>query len=92
MAVIVQYEVTPPDAERFLATVKRFKSITESGGGEPIAVCRLESDPSRFTILERWPSHDAMHAASEEHGDEFNREAGTEGLEWVTKVWTVSEV
>jgi hypothetical protein len=28
-----------------------------------------------------------MHAASEKVGDDFNREAGTEGLKWTTHIW-----
>jgi hypothetical protein len=28
-----------------------------------------------------------MHEASEKYGDQFNAEAGTEGLEWDTRIW-----
>lgn len=88
MSVIVHYEVSPPDAERFLTALKKFRPATEAAGGRIIATGRLEADPSRFVVLEEWDSHDTMHRASDELGDEFNREAGTEGLEWITKVWT----
>jgi hypothetical protein len=28
-----------------------------------------------------------MHEASEKYGDQFNSEAGTEGLKWETRIW-----
>lgn len=88
MSVLVQYEVTPPDADRFLKTAKKFQPIVQQEGGKPIGIYRLESGPSRFLVLEEWESHDAMHIVSDKYGDEFNRDAGTEGVEWVTKIWT----
>jgi hypothetical protein len=46
-----------------------------------------ESDPSEVTTLSEWDSHDAMMAATDRFGDDFNRDAGTEGLEWETRIW-----
>jgi hypothetical protein len=37
--------------------------------------------------MSEWDGHDQMHAASEKYGDDFNREAGTEGLDWTTHIW-----
>jgi hypothetical protein len=37
--------------------------------------------------LSEWESHDAMMAATDRFGDDFNRDAGTEGLEWETRIW-----
>ena len=91
MTVLVHYEVTPPDSERFLRTAKKYAPLTEQEGGRVIGLYRLESDPSRFLLLEEWASHQAMHIVSEKYGDDFNREAGTEGVEWETKVWTPVE-
>jgi hypothetical protein len=28
-----------------------------------------------------------MHEASEKYGDQFNSAAGTEGLDWETRIW-----
>ena len=39
------------------------------------------------TTLSEWESHDAMMAATDRFGDDFNRDAGTEGLEWETRIW-----
>jgi hypothetical protein len=41
-------------------------------------------------VLQEWDSHDAFHESSEEVGDEFNRRAGTEGLEWETHIWATT--
>lgn len=88
MSVLVQYEVSPPDPERFIAAGKKFIPLIEAEGGKVVGAYRLENDPSKFTWLEEWESHDVMHKASDKHGEDFNREAGTEGIEWTTKVWT----
>jgi hypothetical protein len=46
-----------------------------------------QSDPTMVSKISEWDSHDAMHEASEKYGDQFNAEAGTEGLEWETRIW-----
>ena len=46
-----------------------------------------ESDPSEVCTMSEWDSHDAMMAATDRFGDDFNRDAGTEGLEWETRIW-----
>jgi hypothetical protein len=45
-----------------------------------------ESDASEWRLSE-WESHDAMMAGTDRFGDDFNRDAGTEGLEWETRIW-----
>ena len=39
------------------------------------------------SVISEWESHDQMHEASEKHGDQFNEEAGTAGLQWTTHIW-----
>jgi hypothetical protein len=51
------------------------------------AVDEDENEPGHLSTMPEWDGHDQMHAASEMHGDDFNREAGTEGLEWATHIW-----
>lgn len=86
MSVLVQMSVEAPDVERFIATSKRFEPMMEEMGARNQAIYRAEGG-SEVTSLSEWESHDAMHAASEKYGDQFNAEAGTEGLEWVTRIW-----
>lgn len=86
MSVLVQMSVTPPDVERFIATSKRFEPMMEEMGARNQAIYRAEGS-GEVTSMSEWESHDAMHAASEKYGDQFNAEAGTEGLDWVTRIW-----
>ena len=86
MSVLVQMTVEAPDAERFIATSKRFEPLMEEMGARNQSIYRQEGG-SELTSMSEWDSHDAMHAASEKYGDQFNAEAGTEGLEWVTRIW-----
>ncbi len=37
--------------------------------------------------MSEWDSHGHMMSSTDEWGDDFNREAGTEGLEWETRIW-----
>jgi hypothetical protein len=87
MTVLVQMRVTVPDVDRFLATSKRFEPLMEEMGAKNQRIYRSESLPSEVTSLSEWDSHDQMHEASEKYGDQFNSEAGTEGLEWETRIW-----
>ena len=88
MPVYVEMVVRPPDPAKFEAAAK------ESIGEKPDGLIeqwfgRLESDPGLYAFGGVWQSHDAMHAYSEKIGDEFNAKAGTEGVEWETKVWEI---
>ena len=88
MSVLVQFRVTTPDPARFRTAIENMPEFTESPGfvSHPGAYT-AESDPNEVTELELWESHDHMHAASEEYGEQFNADAGTEGLDWDTKIW-----
>lgn len=85
--VLVQFRVTVPDVERFKAAFERSVPLMEGEGARNQRLFASEANPSEVTMMAEWDSHDAMHAASEKFGDEFNAEAGTEGLDWETTVW-----
>lgn len=86
MTVLVEFKVRVPDPERFRATSKRFEPLMQEMGARNQRLFVNEDDPNMFTSLTEWDSHDAMHAASEKHGDKFNEEAGTAGLGWETNI------
>jgi hypothetical protein len=85
--VLVQFRVHVKDVERFKATATKFAPVIEELGGRHHRAYVAESDPSEVCTLSEWESHDAMMAATDRFGDDFNREAGTEGLEWETRIW-----
>jgi quinol monooxygenase YgiN len=88
MAVLVTMQVGPVDWGKFGDAIAWAETL-ESPGMRWRKVHRSESDPKNVLILEEWDSHDAFHALSEKYGDEFNKRAGTEGLDWVSGVWTI---
>ena len=85
--VLVQFRVRVPDVGRFKATQEKFLPTMERLGGRNNRAYVAESDPQEVTTFSEWESHDAMMAATDEFGDDFNREAGTEGLDWETRIW-----
>lgn len=85
--VLVQMRVKVSDVERFKATSAKFAPLFEEMGARNQRVYQSESHPGEVTAMSEWESHDQMHAASEKYGDRFNAEAGTEGLEWETRIW-----
>ena len=87
MSVIVQYIVKVPDVDRFVATSDKYASMMEEMGSRNGSVYEDENEPGLVSTMSEWDSHDQMHAASEKVGDDFNREAGTEGLNWTTHIW-----
>ena len=87
MSVLVQMSVKVGDAERFLATAKKFQPLMQEMGASNQGTYQDQNDPSMVTTMSEWDSHDQMHEASEKYGDQFNSEAGTEGLEWETRIW-----
>jgi len=88
MAVLVTMQVGPVDPARFAAAIKEFDSRTYPGFRSR-KVYTAEGDPKTVLLLEEWDSHDAFHKATEGEGDEFNAKAGTEGLDWITGIWTI---
>jgi len=87
MAILVTMEVGPVDWAKFQSAVQWMES-QPAAGLRSNKVYRMESDPSMLLMVQEWDSHDAFHATSEKLGDELNRRAGTEGLDWRTGVWS----
>ena len=89
MAVLVQFRVTVPDTGLFKKAVENMGADMqkEPGSVSYPGAYTAESEPNEVTELELWESHDHMHAASEKYGEQFNAEAGTEGLDWKTWIW-----
>jgi len=87
MSVVVQFIVKVPDVERFVAASKKFEPMMKEMGSRNDVVYEDENEPGLMSSTSEWDSHDQMHAASEKYGDQFNEEAGTEGLDWATHIW-----
>lgn len=85
--VLVQFRVTVPDINRFKAAFEKWRDTFEGDGARDQRLYQAESDPSQITMMAEWESHDAMMESSEKRGDEFQADAGTEGLEWETRIW-----
>ena len=87
MSVLVQMSVRVPDVDKFIEVSKRFEPMMAEMGAKNQALYQDENEPGMVTTMSEWASHDEMHGASEKYGDQFNNEAGTEGLEWETRIW-----
>ena len=46
-----------------------------------------EADPSEIGFFAEWDSHDQMMESSERSGEAFQADAGTQGLDWETRIW-----
>ena len=86
MSVLITMQVGPVDWEKFRSAVQ-WADGKRAPGYISRKVYRAEDDPARVLLIEEWESHEAFHKSSDEMGDEFNRRAGTEGLEWVDHSW-----
>jgi quinol monooxygenase YgiN len=85
--VLVQFRVTVPDVVRFRAAFEKFQDVFEEDGAGNQALYVSESNPNEITMLAEWESHDAMMVSSDQRGDAFQADAGTEGLDWETRIW-----
>ncbi len=52
---------------------------------------RREGDESYVLMLEEWDSHDIWMEFADRIGEEFNKRANTEGLDWETFIWLPSD-
>jgi hypothetical protein len=84
--VIVQLRVKVLDVDRLVSTYEVFRPRIEAAGGRPVGIFYSESDPKEVTILEEWASHHGLLDLTEQHADEFNASAGTEGLAWDNRI------
>ena len=89
MAILVTMQVGPVDWAKFMDATEWSKQFPATGRTSG-RIYRSEEDPSQVFVVEEWDSHDSMHAYQDKLGDEFNRRAGTEGLEWQTGVWDMA--
>ena len=87
MSVLVQFRVRVLDVERFKATVEKYLPVMEAAGARNNRAYYAESDPNEVCTMGEYDSHDAMMEATDKFGEDFNRDAGTEGLEWETRIW-----
>lgn len=90
MAMMVTMQVGPVDWSKFRAAMA-WANQSEAPGRHWTHVYKGESDANTAFVVEEWDSHDAMHAYQEKLGDEFNRRAGTDGLQWTTATWQLVE-
>ena len=87
MAVLVEMSVKVDDPKRFVMAVGKHRDMLKDAGARNLMVARSEKDPYVMLMSAEWDSHEQMHASSEKGGDLFNRDAGTEGKKWETRVW-----
>jgi quinol monooxygenase YgiN len=89
MAIFVTMEVGPIDWSKFQQALDWSKD-KPAPGRVFSRIYRGEQDPNQVLIAEEWQSHDAMHAFQDQSGDEFNRLAGTEGMDWRVNAWQLA--
>ena len=89
MSILVTMQVGPVDWTKFKAAMDHF-AAERPAGLHASRTYRQQGDASRVLLVEEWDSHDAMHAFQEKVGDEFNRMAGTEGMEWDVSLWDLA--
>ncbi|HLQ60596.1 MAG TPA: antibiotic biosynthesis monooxygenase [Candidatus Acidoferrales bacterium] len=92
MAVTVLMRIKVPDWERFRRAYEELFERPAAPGFIEAQLLRRDGDPDEVLLLQRWESHAAMGAFTDEIGEEFNRAAGTEGAEWDDSVWEASGV
>jgi len=86
MSVLISMQVGPVDWEKFRAAVE-WANAQSATGHISRRVLRAEDDPRTVLVIEEWESHEAFHKGADALGDEFNKRAGTEGLEWQDRSW-----
>ena len=89
MSILVTMQVGPVDWTKFKAAMDRFMN-EKPAGLQSSRAYRQQGDAAQVLVVEEWDSHDAMHAFQEKVGDEFNRMAGTEGMDWQVALWDLA--
>lgn len=92
MTVLVQMIVKVPDYDKFKAAHDWMLSTGKPEGSHSFRVLRREGDENNLTLLQEWDSHDRWMEVADEIGEEFNRRAGTAGVEWETYIWHRSDI
>ena len=88
MTVLVTLRGNVSDWNAMKAAIDWYASQPRPAGLHWSRTYRREGDDAYTLLIEEWDDHDSFHKSSDEVGDEFNKRAGTEGLDWVTNVWT----
>jgi quinol monooxygenase YgiN len=93
-SVVVWMTVTPRDWNAFKDTIAW--AVGEMSKDRPkglhsTQVYRNEKDPNLVLDLEEWDSHDIWMQFADQVGEEFNKRANTEGLDWETFIWHPSD-
>jgi quinol monooxygenase YgiN len=84
--VLVQFRVTVPDVDHFTSAYEKWRDTFQQDGAADQRLYQSESNPNELTMMAEWESHDAMMVSSDKRGDAFQADAGTEGLEWETRI------
>ena len=87
MAVLIEMSVKVDDPKRFVMAVGKHRGLMQDAGARNLTVARSEADPNVMLMSAEWDSHEQMHVSAEQGGNIFNRDAGTEGKNWETRVW-----
>ena len=87
MSVLVQFRVRVSDVDRFKNAFEKWRAKFEEDGARNAELYTAESDPQEIGWFAEWDSHDAMMESSERYGEQFQADAGTQGLDWETRIW-----
>jgi hypothetical protein len=92
MAIQSRCEITPPDPERFVSAVRKYRPLLIASGATDDRLFTDAAEPGRFVWVEDWDSRDAMDAATDRYASEFDAEAGVQGIDWHTTLLSPVEV
>jgi hypothetical protein len=87
VSIYVEDSVRVSDPQRFIDACKRWESEMQQAGARNMHIYQSESDSTLMLVAAEYDSHSAYHALTEEFGDRFQADAGTEGLQWETRTW-----
>jgi hypothetical protein len=87
MTVLVTMQVGPVDKAKFMTADRGMIEKGMPPGMHSHRVYFREGDPATALVVQEWDSHTVFNEFSDEVGEQFNHDAGTEGLDWVTGVW-----
>jgi len=90
-SVVVWMTVRPPDWNAFKETVAWMHSLPKPKGLHSAHTYRREGEPGLVLELEEWDSHDIWMETADQVGEDFNKRAKTEGLDWETFIWHPSD-
>jgi quinol monooxygenase YgiN len=90
-SVVVWMTVSPPEWNAFRDTVGWVVDREKPKGLHSTQVYRNEKDHNLVLDLEEWDSHDIWMQFADQVGEEFNKRAKTEGLDWETFIWHPSD-